>query len=124
MTGDFTANDGPHHFRLSTSCSIERSSVRSATSRLSLLFSSSSCFSRRISGTPTGGDNLCARGAYVIAEADGERRVTLIGTGSEVALALAARDILQGEGVPTAVVSMPSWELFARQEDAYRAKSA
>ncbi len=70
-----------------------------------------------------GGDNLCARGAYVIAEADGERRVTLIGTGSEVALALAARDILQGEGVPTAVVSMPSWELFARQEDAYRAKT-
>jgi transketolase len=70
-----------------------------------------------------GGDNLCARGAYVIAEADGERRVTLIGTGSEVALALAARDILQGEGVPTAVVSMPSWELFARQDDAYRAKT-
>ncbi len=67
-----------------------------------------------------GGDNLCTRGAYILAEAQGERRVTLIGTGSEVALALSARDILQAEGIPTAVVSMPSWELFARQDPAYR----
>jgi transketolase len=68
-----------------------------------------------------GGENLSARGAYVLAEAEGERRVTLIGTGSEVALALAARDILQAEGVPTGVVSMPSWELFAEQDEPYRA---
>ncbi|QGY00860.1 transketolase [Methylobacterium mesophilicum SR1.6/6] len=66
------------------------------------------------------GENRSARGAYVLAEAEGPRRVTLIGTGSEVALALAARDTLQAEGVPTAVVSMPSWEAFAAQEAAYR----
>jgi transketolase len=65
--------------------------------------------------------NLSARGAYVLREADGERRVTLLATGSEVALALAARDTLQAEGIPTAVVSMPSWELFAQQSADYRA---
>jgi transketolase len=66
--------------------------------------------------------NLSRRGAYVLAEADGGRRqVTLLATGSEVALALAARDALQAEGTPTAVVSMPSWELFAAQEAGYRA---
>lgn len=65
--------------------------------------------------------NLSARGAYVLREADGERRVTLLATGSEVALALSARDTLQAEGIPTAVVSMPSWELFAQQGADYRA---
>ncbi len=69
-----------------------------------------------------GAENLCARGAYVLAEAEGLRQVTLVGTGSEVALALAARDALQAGGVPTAVVSMPSWELFAEQDPAYRAR--
>ena len=49
------------------------------------------------------------------------REVTLLATGSEVALALAARDALQAAGTPTAVVSMPSWELFAAQDAAYRA---
>ena len=57
--------------------------------------------------------NLSRRGAYVLAEAEGgAREVTLLATGSEVALALAARDALQAGGTPTAVVSMPSWELF------------
>ena len=66
--------------------------------------------------------NLSRRGAYVLAEAEGgERRVTLLATGSEVALAVTARHLLQAEGVPTAVVSMPSWELFAVQDAAYRA---
>ena len=65
-------------------------------------------------------ENLSARGAYVLAEADGARKVTLIGTGSEVALALAARRMLQDEGIPTAVVSMPSWEAFSAQDEAYR----
>ncbi len=64
--------------------------------------------------------NLSAQGAYVLAEAEGKRRVILIATGSEVAVALAARDILQGEGVGARVVSMPCMELFARQEEAYR----
>jgi len=65
--------------------------------------------------------NLSRRGAYVLAEADGGRReVTLLATGSEVALALAARDTLQAAGTPTAVVSMPSWELFEEQDAGYR----
>ncbi len=66
-------------------------------------------------------DNVCARGAYVLAEADGNREVTLLATGSEVAVALAARDRLQDEGVGAAVVSMPCWELFDAQDDEYRA---
>ncbi|MGQ9367109.1 transketolase [Azospirillum sp. A39] len=65
-------------------------------------------------------ENRCARGAYVLADADGERRATLLATGSEVEIALAARAALQADGVPTAVVSMPSWELFARQPADYR----
>jgi transketolase len=66
--------------------------------------------------------NLSRRGAYVLAEGEGGmREVTLLATGSEVALALAARDALQAQGTPTAVVSMPSWELFEAQDDAYRA---
>jgi len=66
--------------------------------------------------------NLSRRGAYVLAEGEGGRReVTLLATGSEVVLALAARDVLQANGTPTAVVSMPCWELFEAQDDAYRA---
>ena len=65
-------------------------------------------------------ENLSSRGAYVLAEAEGARQVTLMATGSEVHLALTARDILQGEGVPTAVVSMPCWSLFEAQDQAYR----
>ncbi len=66
-------------------------------------------------------ENACARGAYVLAEAAGERRVTLLATGSEVAVALAARDRLEDEGIGTAVVSMPCWELFDAQDGDYRA---
>jgi transketolase len=66
--------------------------------------------------------NLSRRGAYVLAEGEGGRReVTLLATGSEVALALAARDMLQAQGTPTAVVSMPCWELFEQQDGSYRA---
>ncbi|HRP98033.1 MAG TPA: transketolase [Rhodocyclaceae bacterium] len=69
-----------------------------------------------------GADNRARRGAYVLAEAEGGRRlVTLLATGSEVALALAAREHLQAEGIATAVVSMPCWELFDAQDGAYRA---
>ena len=68
-----------------------------------------------------GGENLSARGAYVLAEAEGgARRATILATGSEVALAVKARAALQAQGVPAAVVSMPSWELFERQDRAYR----
>lgn len=65
-------------------------------------------------------DNLCARGAYVLHDAQGHRRVTLLATGSEVALAVQARQQLQALGIGTAVVSMPCWELFARQDHAYQ----
>ncbi len=65
-------------------------------------------------------ENLCARGGYVLAEAEGEARAILIATGTEVALALAARETLQAEGVPTRVVSLPCWRLFDRQDESYR----
>jgi transketolase len=62
-----------------------------------------------------------ARGAYVLADAEkGRIDVILIGTGSEVAVCLAARQHLAGEGIAARVVSMPSWELFERQGEAYR----
>ncbi|MEO6299796.1 MAG: transketolase [Paracoccaceae bacterium] len=64
--------------------------------------------------------NLTAKGAYVLAEATGARRVILIATGSEVEIALKARDALQAEGIGTRVVSMPCMELFAAQDEAYR----
>ncbi|HIJ61603.1 MAG TPA: transketolase family protein, partial [Rhodospirillaceae bacterium] len=67
-----------------------------------------------------GGENLTALGGYVLAEAEGPRRVTLIATGSEVELAMQARDILKSRGVAAAVVSMPCWALFDRQDGAYR----
>jgi len=61
------------------------------------------------------------RGGYVLAEAGGGKpRLLLLATGSEVSLALAAREILEKEGTPTRVVSLPSLELFARQDAAYR----
>ncbi len=66
-------------------------------------------------------ENRCARGGYVLAAADGDARAVLLATGSEVSVALAARDALQGDGVPTSVVSMPSWELFDEQLPDYRA---
>ena len=66
-------------------------------------------------------ENRSAKGAYILADAQGgARRATLFATGSEVAIALAARDLLQAKGIPTAVVSMPSWELFELQDEAYR----
>lgn len=62
-----------------------------------------------------------ARGAYVLAEADGgEPQVILMGTGSEVQLAVQAREILQTEGIPTRVVSMPCREWFDQQDQSYR----
>jgi transketolase len=64
--------------------------------------------------------NKSARGAYVLAEADGKRAATLIATGTEVALAMAARATLAKEGIQVAVVSAPSFELFAKQDKTYR----
>jgi transketolase len=62
-----------------------------------------------------------SQGAYVLAEPGaGAPRIILIATGSEVSLALEARERLESEGTPTRVVSMPSWELFDRQPREYR----
>jgi transketolase len=66
--------------------------------------------------------NLTAMGAYVLAEAEGRRQAVLMASGSEVAIAMEARAALQQEGIGTRVVSMPSFELFLRQDPAYRRK--
>jgi len=64
---------------------------------------------------------LLAKGAYVLADApDGKPAVILIGTGSEVSLCMAAREKLTAEGIAARVVSMPSWELFDDQDQAWR----
>ena len=55
-----------------------------------------------------------------MADTEGRLDVILIGTGSEVGVALAARDLLAAQGVQARVVSMPSWELFDEQDAAYR----
>jgi len=67
-----------------------------------------------------GSENRSARGAYVLAEADGPRRVTLLATGSEVSVAMAARDALARDHIGAAVVSMPCWELFEQAPKEYR----
>jgi transketolase len=65
--------------------------------------------------------NKCARGFYVLAEAAGERAATLIASGTELALAMAARATLAKDGIQVAVVSAPSFELFAKQDASYHA---
>ncbi|HCP82487.1 MAG TPA: transketolase [Octadecabacter sp.] len=65
--------------------------------------------------------NMSAQGAYVLADAEnGKRQAILMATGSEVSVAMAARDILEAEGIGTRVVSMPCWELFEEQDAAIR----
>ena len=71
----------------------------------------------RIKYAPASG---LAKGAYVLADAEGTPDVILIATGSEVSLALEAREILAKEGVDARVVSMPSWELFEAQPQEYK----
>ncbi len=65
-------------------------------------------------------ENRSAKGGYVLAEAEGTRQVTLLATGSEVTIAMAAREMLKAKGVAAAVVSLPCWELFDAQSEAYR----
>jgi len=65
-----------------------------------------------------GPENLL-RGGYVLRE-EPAAKLTLIGTGSEVALALAAAEKLKAEGIPARVVNLPSWELFEKQPSEYR----
>ena len=64
--------------------------------------------------------NLTAQGGYILADADGKRQAIIMATGSEVEVALAARDLLQADGIGTRVVSMPCHELFLDQDESYR----
>ena len=66
------------------------------------------------------GENYSSKGAYVLHEPNGQRDITLIATGSEVALALKSKEILQEKGVRAAVVSMPCMELFEGQDEVYQ----
>ena len=65
-------------------------------------------------------ENYCSWGAYILASAASQRQVTLLASGSEVQIALEARQLLQDEGISAAVVSMPSWEIFLEQPAHYR----
>ena len=69
-----------------------------------------------------GTENWSARGAYVLAEAEGERQVTLLASGSEVSIAIEARASLSKNGIRAAVVSMPCWELFTTQPEGYQSE--
>jgi transketolase len=64
--------------------------------------------------------NLSRKGAYELAPAEGKADVTLLATGSEVEIAMAARKLLHEAGIGARVVSMPCWELFDAQSETYR----
>jgi transketolase len=67
-------------------------------------------------------ENLCARGAYELAPAEGDAQVTIFASGSEVSVALAGRALLAEKGVAARVVSVPCMDLFFEQDEAYRAR--
>lgn len=76
-------------------------------------------------GTPfvrgaTSTENLTAKGGYVLRETKGQRDLTLIATGTEVAIAISAAEQLEAEGVAAAVVSLPCWSRFDAQPESYR----
>jgi transketolase len=66
-------------------------------------------------------ENLSAKGAYELVAASGEAKATIFATGSEVEIAVAAQAALEAKGIPARVVSVPSFELFRKQDAAYRA---
>ena len=75
--------------------------------------------------TPTlrdeaGDENLVMKGGYILRAPSGARTATIIATGTELALAVAAADKLEQQGVQVAVVSMPCWEIFDSQDEAYK----
>jgi len=67
-------------------------------------------------------ENLCARGAYELAAADGDAEVSLFATGSEIEIALAAKALIERAGYAARVVSVPCFELFAEQSADYQAE--
>lgn len=83
------------------------------------------CLSRQ--GLPTvrkdAGENMSAKGAYLLCEAGRERDITLIASGSEVEIAIEAAGVLAEEGIKAAVVSAPCLDLFDAQDTAYRAET-
>ncbi|MGH6909606.1 MAG: transketolase, partial [Phenylobacterium sp.] len=72
--------------------------------------------------TVVAGENLSARGAYQLAGAGHPAQVTIFASGTEVSVAMAARDLLEAEGIGARVVSTPCWELFDAQPSDYRAQ--
>jgi transketolase len=72
--------------------------------------------------TVVAGENLSARGAYQLAGAGHPAQVTIFASGSEVSVAVAARDLLEAEGIGARVVSTPCWELFDAQPADYQAQ--
>ncbi len=67
-------------------------------------------------------ENLSAKGAYILKDCDADPGAVLIATGSEISIALEVKDLLEKQGVPTRVVSMPCMELFAAQAETYRTR--
>ncbi|HYM18285.1 MAG TPA: transketolase [Micropepsaceae bacterium] len=72
--------------------------------------------------TENSAENLCARGGYVLRESDEKAQVTLIATGSEIEIAVKARELLAAQGIAARVVSMPCTALFDEQDQGYRSK--
>lgn len=68
-------------------------------------------------------ENLCSRGGYELTASNLDAKVTIIATGSEVSIAVQAQKLLEGSGIGSRVVSMPSWELFDQQDEAYKNKT-
>ncbi|HWA60490.1 MAG TPA: transketolase [Caulobacteraceae bacterium] len=68
----------------------------------------------------TSGGDRALKGAYELIPAEGEAQVTIFATGTEVAVAVEARNLLEAGGITTRVVSAPCWELFAAQDEKYR----
>ena len=64
--------------------------------------------------------NLAQKGGYVLKAASDDAKVTLVATGSEVEIAATAQAMLEADGIPTCLVSLPCWELFAEQSEKYR----
>ena len=67
-------------------------------------------------------ENLSAKGAYELVAASGPAKATIFASGTEVGIAVKARELLEADGVPTRVVSTPCWELFDKQTSAYQAQ--
>jgi transketolase len=77
---------------------------------------------KTIAARTSADENLSAKGAYELAAASGPAKATLFASGTEIAVAIAARERLEAEGIPTRVVSTPCWELFEAQTPTYKAE--